>query len=55
VFKFDYTHISAHMKVDLFDSLPPKNASHHLPVGGTVYKFLWADDNDGDDWKADGY
>jgi len=41
--------------VDLLDSLPPKNAPRHLPVGGTMYKFLLADDSHRDDWKADGY
>jgi len=41
--------------VDIFDSLPPENAPRHLPVGGTVYKFLWADNSHRDDWKANGW
>jgi len=39
----------------LYDSLLPENAPRHLPVGGTLYKFLWADESHRDDWKADGY
>ena len=40
---------------DMFDTLSSDTQPPSLPTGGHTYMYVWAEESNKEDWRADGY